>query len=379
VSTPPGPGTVSRAPRRGPPSADGAGSREPEPALDALGLTATAERVYRALLTRGPATPARLAEYVRTGLADVVAALDDLAELDLVRPGADGVPASGGTVPAAGTQGPWHAESPDIALASLVVRQQEWLLQRQRRLERAQGAVSDLVRLSRVHARRSGGDAVEILDDAAAAARRARHLARTARESVAALDRTPGGLWPAAAFETGAVGTPAADVLDLVRRGVAVQAVYDRAGLCTPGRFDLLRRLAAAGEQARTLPELPMSLVAYDRATAIVHLDERDDAPTTLVVQRSALLTGLLLLFDLLWDRAVPLPPAPDAPSAGREDEFDDVLVALLAAGFKDESIARHLGVSTSTVTRRMARLMEQTGSSTRFQLGMQAVRRHWI
>jgi DNA-binding NarL/FixJ family response regulator len=51
----------------------------------------------------------------------------------------------------------------------------------------------------------------------------------------------------------------------------------------------------------------------------------------------------------------------------------------LLALGGKDEAVARHLGVSLRTVRRRVADLLEELGATTRFQAGMEAVRRGWI
>ncbi len=42
----------------------------------------------------------------------------------------------------------------------------------------------------------------------------------------------------------------------------------------------------------------------------------------------------------------------------------------LLALGMKDEAIARYLGWGLRTVRRRVARLMEEHGVDTRFQLG---------
>ncbi|MFE3902834.1 helix-turn-helix transcriptional regulator [Streptomyces sp. NPDC059153] len=54
-------------------------------------------------------------------------------------------------------------------------------------------------------------------------------------------------------------------------------------------------------------------------------------------------------------------------------------LLSYLSAGLTDESIARELGVSYRTVTRRIARLQEMLGARTRFQLGVQAGRRGWL
>jgi DNA-binding NarL/FixJ family response regulator len=61
-----------------------------------------------------------------------------------------------------------------------------------------------------------------------------------------------------------------------------------------------------------------------------------------------------------------------------REEGQRDIL-ELLMLGAKDEAIARHLGVSLRTVRRRVADLMDDLGTGTRFQAGMEAVRRGWL
>jgi hypothetical protein len=335
--------------------------------LEPLGVTTRAEAVYRALLRHGPAEETRLADLVDVPPDDVRTVLGELRQLGLAandarRPGC------------------WHAASPEVSLASLVVRQHETLLERQRDLDRAQQAVGDLVRLNRTRDPADGGGLV-VTGDPEAIARRCGHLARTAEEGVLLLE----GACAGAPLDQGTI-------LDLLGRGAEVQALHERPALLEPPRFEGLRRLSAAGAQVRTLPALPLTLAVYDRREAVVHVcadgtaGPEDGGPagaaalTAVFVRQPSLLAGLVALFELLWERAVPLPPAPeDEPVAARNGAFDDVLVALLAAGFKDESIARHLGISPSTVTRRMARLMELTGTSTRFQLGMQAVRKGWI
>ena len=50
-----------------------------------------------------------------------------------------------------------------------------------------------------------------------------------------------------------------------------------------------------------------------------------------------------------------------------------------LAAGAKDEQIARTMGLSLRTIRRRIADLMIELGADTRFQAGAEAVRRGWL
>lgn len=326
--------------------------------LEALGLSPTAEALYRALLANGPTIEPRLADLVPADVEALERALDELRGAELVQR-------------ISGEPDCWLAGSPEVALTTLVVQRQEELLERQRELERAQSTVSELIRLSRSRGPGGTGDVVEVTNDAESTRRRTRHFERTTERCVMTLEKlSPSGL-------SDDEDEPA--TLAMLDRGIEVQSVYERAVLLVPGRFDTLRKLAAVGEQGRTLPNVPMHLVIYDRAHAMVRLDEDDVASSALFVHHSGLLSGLLCLFDLLWERSVPIPPEPDVPVEERSPETDDVLLSLLAAGFKDESIARHLHISPSTVTRRMARLMEITGTSTRFQLGMQAVRRGWI
>ena len=83
------------------------------------------------------------------------------------------------------------------------------------------------------------------------------------------------------------------------------------------------------------------------------------------------LVTAFTVLFEVLWADGHPFP----APRTGATEDDDEQLLDLLARGFKDEAIARYLGWSLRTVRRRVARLMEDLGTRTRFQLGAQAVR----
>lgn len=54
-------------------------------------------------------------------------------------------------------------------------------------------------------------------------------------------------------------------------------------------------------------------------------------------------------------------------------------LLEMLAAGSKDEQMARALDMSLRTVRRRVAALLVELGVTSRFQAGVEAVRRGWL
>lgn len=64
------------------------------------------------------------------------------------------------------------------------------------------------------------------------------------------------------------------------------------------------------------------------------------------------------------------------SPAAGSLSLEDRRLLALLAAGLKDDAIARQLGTSPRTLRRRLRHLLDELNAETRFQAGAQASRR---
>ncbi len=134
----------------------------------------------------------------------------------------------------------------------------------------------------------------------------------------------------------------------------------------------------ARGAQARTLPEPPFKLIISDdeRASLVLHADERRPDPMGLRVTGSPALRLLVKTFDVLWSLAAPISVN---PAADELDERDKAILTLMGLGATDDTIARRLGMSRRTVVRRTARLLERLGASTRFQAGVQATRRGWL
>ena len=165
-------------------------------------------------------------------------------------------------------------------------------------------------------------------------------------------------------------------VVDQLRLGRRSRAIYGVAVLREAP--DLLRVRAEAGEQIRILQHVPTRLAVLGGSAALiseqfgVHDDRR------LVLRQHSMINALALLFEGLWEKAVPVPGLLGRRHDGAADDRQ-VLLNQLAGGAKDEQIARALGLSVRTVRRRVAELLGELGAGSRFQAGVHAVRRGQI
>jgi len=125
-------------------------------------------------------------------------------------------------------------------------------------------------------------------------------------------------------------------------------------------------------------PRLPLQMLICDRKRALLPLTGAAAGGTesVVLVGPSALLDGLIEIFETYWQRSTPLWPTGrrEAGGTGLSEEEYEVL-QLLAAGLKDEAIARQLGVSMRTARRRISSLITKLGVGTRFQAGIEAAR----
>jgi DNA-binding NarL/FixJ family response regulator len=112
------------------------------------------------------------------------------------------------------------------------------------------------------------------------------------------------------------------------------------------------------------------------------------ESDTEIVVRAPAIVAAFRELFDRVWTQAVTVPKLGSpgeglaiaaGPGHGLTEDERKRTLELLALGAKDEAVARQLGVSLRTVRRRVADVLTELGATTRFQAGMEAVRRGWI
>ncbi len=133
---------------------------------------------------------------------------------------------------------------------------------------------------------------------------------------------------------------------------------------------------ARAGEQIRIVSELPTRLMVLGTTHAVIPEPLGAADEPRVLVRQPALVGALIMLFELMWDRAAPVP---ELDLGVARPDLRRFILQQLAAGAKDEQIARVLGISLRTVRRRVASLLIELGVDSRFQAGVEAVRRGWL
>ncbi|MBV2353925.1 LuxR C-terminal-related transcriptional regulator [Streptomyces sp. J2-1] len=343
--------------------------------LDVLGVRPFDERVYRALLAHPGTTVAALAGAVDGSSGQVAHALRRLAGHGLVQH----------TGP-----GRWEATGPRTAVTALLNQRRTAVSSALSEAESGVDALHELYLTGRLHTDPSR--LVEVLSGRDAVVRRVGELSRSVRTHLWILDRPP--------YLSRPDGRPHDDSTETavtrswLERGVDIRSVYCPESMSYPGRFETILRLTALGEQARMLDRLPLKLHIVDRRAAIVPL-AGSLYDSVAVVHPSGLLDALIELFEAHWRRAQPLaaPGTPGSPApaaapgaspvpgaaADTPTAAELLLLRMLHSGLKDQAIARQLGISTRTATRRVAALMHRLGAGTRFQAGANARSRGWL
>lgn len=259
-------------------------------------------------------------------------------------------------------------------------------------VDRARGALSALADLQNATALARGADLVTIVRGRRAIREQIRQMQEAARDEMAWLCRPGAVVMPSSEND---------EEFSALARGVAYRVVYDRRLLEEDGMLEGLEQGIVAGEMARAAELVPVRLAIADRRVALCPLVAEDPVlsePSAVLLRPGTLLDALIALFELVWERGVPLhagngepphdsrttltPPPNQAltQTAGWGfTETDRQLLSWLAAGLPDKAIASNAGVSVRTVRRRVAALMKQADCQTRIELVWQAARHRWI
>ena len=263
---------------------------------------------------------------------------------------------------------------PDLAIEALVLRRHGELEQLRAHavtLARRYGAAAD---------RTDETSVVQVVRGAESVRQHAVQVQRAARREVVIIDRPPYSSGDARFNEEEIVG---------LGRGVGYRCIYDASLLADSDKIADIFRYVDAGEQARAFTEPPLKLLIADGEVAIIPLDPGEASlHDCAIVRGPSLITALATCFEALWARSVPLAgtgavglvtPITESAPEDRPSPLERRIVRMLAAGVKDDAIARQLEVSSRTINRYMDRIMNKLGASTRFQAGLQAARHGWL
>lgn len=332
-----------------------------EPIFELLGIDHLSEGIYKFVLREGGAGAESVATQFGISAESARIRLGELREMGLI-------------ARLSGESGTYAAVDPRFSLRALTERHSDGIA-------RIHARVPVLAeQFDRARAEAPDHRETQVLtnpDDVAAWYARLQHQAT---HEFMAFDRPP--------YVSAAANPLESVVLD---RGVTWRAIYAAASFETEGSWEEAQLLAARGEQARVAADLPVKLAIADRSVALVSLTLDPTRREAVVTESPSLVKALCDLFEFYWASSIPVPsdradaaglrPGNHAPdekyrTATREER---VLLTLIAAGLKDDVIARQLGISSRTVRRRSQDLMSELGAANRFQAGVQAAKRGWV
>jgi len=311
-------------------------------------ISADAEELYRRILRSRPSTLAPFAAELGWSLSLATEALESLIDARLVRETADGLVL---------------VEHPRTALERLLGNEEAKLDTRRRELvdarasiarftaeHRAAGASGHSARAQPVWEVVSSQLAVSMVEHAL------RSTTGVIRSCVLSLQVGPG-------LDQEAARTR----LAVIAGGREQRALYAMAALEDPVGRRWAQSLADVGEQQRVCESPPSEFAVFGAEVVLAVAEWRSTESDHIIVRNPMLISAFTTMFDYAWELAQPMPAA--RPDIARDQQ----LLTLLASGFKDEAIARHLGWGVRTVRRRVAKLMDDLGAETRFQLGAAA------
>lgn len=153
-----------------------------------------------------------------------------------------------------------------------------------------------------------------------------------------------------------------------MQAGREVRTVFRLDVLTDPAWRGWVASRALDGEQQRFADDIDLQFAIFGSSVVLIEESAQPDA-YSLLIRVPVVVEAFSALFEEYWRRGEPAPRADLSAQTRR-------LLELLAMGFKDEAIARHLGVGLRTVRRRVADLVETHAVQTRFQLGLEIGRR---
>ena len=246
--------------------------------LKPLGVDATAESVYRAMVTHRDWTVADLVGHLKLTKDQVTDALDRLADLALVRRSREN-PAD------------LRPVDPEFGLLSLIQMRQAALHRSQQELAESHAAVSELIANLQSASNEPTGDELVGIDEV-----QSRIEVLASRATMECLAFMPGGAQSSDSIEAAMPLNEAA-----LSRGVALRTVYLDSARNDPATQKYAEWLVQQGGEVRTRPTLPTRLLLIDRQIALVPLNPDNSREGAIQLTTRGIVTMLTAYFEHLW------------------------------------------------------------------------------
>jgi DNA-binding CsgD family transcriptional regulator len=351
-------------------------------------LSVQAGTLYRALLRNAPLPAARLSEVVAESGG---AALDQLVRLGLIREGPRGLVA----VPRVQAIDELLAEQ-----ATLLQRALDDVLVRHRRIRALLEAGPELDG--------DGGERIDAVPSPAGSDASLYALPTRASRELMAIH--PGDQFASHVLEQSLRRAEAS-----VNSGVRLRVVHQSGALARKNVVGYLQALEEIGAWVRLRENVPFRLLLIDRKAAVCAAPSSGPGEDDFVVRGERLVTLLERVFETTWADSTPfrkmMATRSQAPGNGRDEVVgprsgrtstasttgsargagldeaalvqryalltsqQQLILRCLAEGETDRMIARRVGVTSRTVTRRIAEIYQELQVESRFQAGVVAHR----
>jgi DNA-binding CsgD family transcriptional regulator len=161
----------------------------------------------------------------------------------------------------------------------------------------------------------------------------------------------------------------------LLRRGVRMRTILGAEILRDEVSLAYMRELVTHGAEVRVSHQPIERVIIVDRSAALTPIDPTHTSKGALLVREPGLVSTLITLYERMWEASEELPGEDtELPS-----DVERKVLALLRTADKDETAARHLGVSIRTYRKHLATLMRRLGAANRVEAALIAHERGWL
>lgn len=160
-------------------------------------------------------------------------------------------------------------------------------------------------------------------------------------------------------------------VLERLHRGVRIRHLYQHTARSDLATTSYVQAVTEHGAEVRTTDELIGRLVIYDREVVFLPEQKVDGrVPGAVVVREPTLVAFLCQVYEHLWAGATQFVPGSE-DTVEITDDLKRSIIKLMAQGYKDELVARRLGMSVRTCRRYISQIMLSVDATSRFQAGV--------